>query len=355
MALLYWMQSFRLGGAGGHGKHPRIQAVLRSVSLAFSRSILPLHYWPSRCSRARAPPRPRPTRRFPGEPASDLYSSVTVGGVPVGVRKFAPVGLRTPPLHYARFAQSHGRGQRRRRDPHVRLGDQLQRASRRSRDRDHPERPHLPLHAEPDRDDRAPALRAASTTRPQWLMIFADPPASPAYAVGPGVYDVTTFTGIDRSGATLSTAGLQAAIDFVSTAAPPRVLFFPTGRYRTGQINMRSGVTLYLTSGAVLSGSTRPADYTAAERRPAASDPLQRRQQRGDRRTRRHPRQRPGLPVGQLPANAPISRRQPAEPGHPLAPARSAPTRTASRTSPPRAPMLVQIVDSHQISIRASI
>ena len=48
---------------------------------------------------------PTPYAAFPGEPASDLYSSVTVGGVPVEVRKFAPVGLRTPPLHYARFAQ----------------------------------------------------------------------------------------------------------------------------------------------------------------------------------------------------------------------------------------------------------
>jgi len=201
---------------------------------------------------------------FPGQAPSDFFSRVTVGGTSVGVFKFAPAGLGTPPVHYARFAVADGAQH----TVVVTLASGTVDSCT-----VHP----ASFGIATTRSGRTCtfSLIATATTKrklyvrindsPQWLLIFADPPESPAYAVGTGVYDVTTWSGVDKSGASLSTAAIQSAIDFVSTAAAPRVLYFPDGRYRTGQLNMRSGVTIYLKSGAVISGSTNPKDYTSED------------------------------------------------------------------------------------------
>ncbi|MBR2615134.1 MAG: right-handed parallel beta-helix repeat-containing protein [Clostridia bacterium] len=59
---------------------------------------------------------------------------------------------------------------------------------------------------------------------------------------------------------TLQTAAIQAAIDDCFLAGGGRVLV-PCGLYWTGGLRIRSGVELYLESGAILKGSLDPKDY----------------------------------------------------------------------------------------------
>jgi polygalacturonase len=68
---------------------------------------------------------------------------------------------------------------------------------------------------------------------------------------------------VDNTGATLETVKIQAAIDKAS-GATQNILYFPPGRYKTGEISMKSNMTLYLAAGAILDGSTKTGDYAAA-------------------------------------------------------------------------------------------
>ena len=61
-------------------------------------------------------------------------------------------------------------------------------------------------------------------------------------------------------GTTLNTTAIQKAIDDCSHRGGGKVLF-PAGRYLTGTIQIKSGVTLRLDQGATLLGSTDAADY----------------------------------------------------------------------------------------------
>ena len=72
-------------------------------------------------------------------------------------------------------------------------------------------------------------------------------------------YDVTAF-GAKADGHTLNSASIQAAIDFASANGGGRVVFGP-GKYVTGTIYMKSGVTLHLESGATILGSVNVWDY----------------------------------------------------------------------------------------------
>jgi hypothetical protein len=75
-----------------------------------------------------------------------------------------------------------------------------------------------------------------------------------------GDFDVTQF-GATGSGTALDTAAIQKAID-AAGAAGGGVVHFPTGRFLSGTITLRSNITLYLSPGAVLLGSTRMEDYS---------------------------------------------------------------------------------------------
>ena len=59
----------------------------------------------------------------------------------------------------------------------------------------------------------------------------------------------------------LQTAGIQKAIDSCFLNGGGKVII-PAGIFRTGGLRLRSGVTLYLESGAILEGSSDPDDYT---------------------------------------------------------------------------------------------
>jgi len=65
---------------------------------------------------------------------------------------------------------------------------------------------------------------------------------------------------VDSTGAALVTAKVQAAIDAASGAAQ-NVLYVPPGKYKVGELWLRSNMTLYLAAGAVLYGSAATGDF----------------------------------------------------------------------------------------------
>ena len=73
------------------------------------------------------------------------------------------------------------------------------------------------------------------------------------------VLNVMAF-GVVGDGTTLNTAAIQQAIDTCSGSGGG-TLTFPAGRYLTGTVRLKDGVTLHLEEQAVLLGSTRAADY----------------------------------------------------------------------------------------------
>jgi len=89
-----------------------------------------------------------------------------------------------------------------------------------------------------------------------WLLALA----FTASALAANTFDIRTH-GAKGDGATLDTAAIQTAIDTCRDAGGGQVLF-PPGRYVSGTIHLRSGVTLHLEAGARLIGTTNLALYT---------------------------------------------------------------------------------------------
>jgi len=82
-----------------------------------------------------------------------------------------------------------------------------------------------------------------------------------AVAETPGVFDVWAF-GAKGNGVVLDTSAVQGAIDACNKAGGGTVAV-PAGRYLTGTLTLKDGVTVELTKGAVLVGSTNLEDYPA--------------------------------------------------------------------------------------------
>ena len=72
-------------------------------------------------------------------------------------------------------------------------------------------------------------------------------------------YVITDF-GVKSDGSIVYTTSIQRAIDAVHERGGGR-LVFPTGKYVTGSIYLKSNVTIHFEQGAVLYGSTNPLDY----------------------------------------------------------------------------------------------
>lgn len=66
--------------------------------------------------------------------------------------------------------------------------------------------------------------------------------------------------GIKADGRTLNSAGIQAAIDYISAQGGGRLVFAP-GKYLTGTVYLKDGVILHLEAGATLLGSSNAWDY----------------------------------------------------------------------------------------------
>lgn len=96
------------------------------------------------------------------------------------------------------------------------------------------------------------------------LMVFADPPEINAPDINDNhVHNILDY-GIDNTNSYINTADIQDVID--NDLADGDVLYFPAGVYRTGSLNLKSNITLYLASGALLMGSNdlNDIDYLAS-------------------------------------------------------------------------------------------
>ena len=81
---------------------------------------------------------------------------------------------------------------------------------------------------------------------------------------------VTNF-GAVADGTTLNTLAIQKAIDVCSQKGGG-VVAFPAGRYLTGTVQLKDGVTLYLANQAVICGSTNANDYLNLDPFKSGSD-----------------------------------------------------------------------------------
>jgi polygalacturonase len=72
-------------------------------------------------------------------------------------------------------------------------------------------------------------------------------------------YKASMF-GIRSNGTTLNTTAIQKAIDFIHEKGGGRLVFY-VGRYLTGNIQLKSNVSIQLEEGAILLGSTNIYDY----------------------------------------------------------------------------------------------
>ena len=92
------------------------------------------------------------------------------------------------------------------------------------------------------------------------LFILIDAPeASPPRLGDANVKNIADYA-VDNTGATLVTSKVQSAIDAASGAAQ-NILYFPPGKYKVGELWLKSNMTLYLAGGSVLYGSDATADF----------------------------------------------------------------------------------------------
>lgn len=98
------------------------------------------------------------------------------------------------------------------------------------------------------------------------LVIAVDPPETDVPVPGAGTFDVTGVGyNVDSTGQHLATVGIQRAIDAASdygAAHGQGTVYLPAGVYRSGNLQLKSHVTLYLAPGAVLRASDNPQDFT---------------------------------------------------------------------------------------------
>lgn len=94
------------------------------------------------------------------------------------------------------------------------------------------------------------------------LFLFADSADSDAPSPGDdGVVDAADFVRGNTGGA-LETENIRAAVEAVGEGG---TLYFGPGVYLSGTLTLKSDMTLYLAGGAVLKGSSDPADFPAEE------------------------------------------------------------------------------------------
>jgi hypothetical protein len=95
----------------------------------------------------------------------------------------------------------------------------------------------------------------------EYLFLLIDAPETNTPKPGdPDVKNILDY-GVDPTGGRMETQTLQRAIDEASENPAKHVLYFPKGEYLTGQLNMKSNVSIYLEPGALIKGSSQPADY----------------------------------------------------------------------------------------------
>ncbi len=99
---------------------------------------------------------------------------------------------------------------------------------------------------------------------PRFFLFAEAPETDPPRPGQEGVFDLTTF-GVASDPETVQTEAIQKAINQV--AEKKGTLFVPPGIYRTGELQMKSNLTLHLAAGAILKGTGELADYPMGELR----------------------------------------------------------------------------------------
>jgi len=94
------------------------------------------------------------------------------------------------------------------------------------------------------------------------LFILIDPPEeNPPKLTDANVKNIMDYN-VDNKGNTLATKTIQTAINEASTGTK-NILYFPPGKYLTGELFLKSNMTMYLAGGAVLYGSSNTADFNS--------------------------------------------------------------------------------------------
>jgi len=99
-------------------------------------------------------------------------------------------------------------------------------------------------------------------TKELLFILIDDQEASPPQIGDANVKNLADYT-VDNTGGTLVTSKFQSAINAAS-GATQNILYVPAGKYKVGELSMKSNMTLYLAPGAMLDGSTSTSDYAAA-------------------------------------------------------------------------------------------
>jgi len=105
-------------------------------------------------------------------------------------------------------------------------------------------------------------------TKELLFVLIDEQESNPPHVGDANVKSIADYT-VDNTGGTVETSKIQSAINAAS-GATQNILYFPPGRYKTGEISLKSNMTLYLAGGAILDGSTKTSDYAAAG--PAVED-----------------------------------------------------------------------------------
>jgi polygalacturonase len=94
------------------------------------------------------------------------------------------------------------------------------------------------------------------------LFILIDPPeVNPPKLTDSNVKNIMDYS-VDNKGGKLETKNIQTAINEASGGSK-NILYFPAGKYLTGEIFLKSNMTMYLEGGAVLYGSDNTADFNS--------------------------------------------------------------------------------------------
>lgn len=93
---------------------------------------------------------------------------------------------------------------------------------------------------------------------PRFFLFASAPETDPPQPGQEGVFDLTKL-GVTSDPETVQTGAIQKAIDQV--AEKKGVLFVPPGIYRTGELKLKSNLTLHLAAGAVIKGTGQLADH----------------------------------------------------------------------------------------------
>jgi hypothetical protein len=94
------------------------------------------------------------------------------------------------------------------------------------------------------------------------FILIDDQEANPPKLGDANVKNLADYT-VDNTGGTLVTSKFQTAINAAS-GATQNILYVPPGKYKVGELSLKSNMTLYLAAGALLDGSTSTGDYAAA-------------------------------------------------------------------------------------------